>query len=89
MSAWPPKDPDAKLDFFFDWTRWLAGDSITSATWDVPDGLTKESSNIDGDRTVVWLSGGTAGQKYEVTVRVTTAGGRIDDRTATLRVRER
>jgi hypothetical protein len=36
----------------------------------------------------LWASGGTAGSSYDVTVRVTTTGGRIDDRTITITCKE-
>ena len=83
------KDPNAQLDYGFTWGAWLAGDTISTAEWTVPGGLTKEDESVDGDRTVVWLSGGAVGQTYAVTCRVTTAGGRVDDRTLSVRVHER
>lgn len=89
------KDPDAKLDYALDWgAKWLpAGDTITAATWTVPEGLTQETnpapSITDGKITTVWLSGGTAGQDYTVTCRVTTAQGRTDDRSLNIEVRNR
>jgi hypothetical protein len=36
----------------------------------------------------VWAKDGTAGSSYDITVRVTTASGRIDDRTITITCRE-
>jgi hypothetical protein len=36
-----------------------------------------------------WLSGGTAGQSFTVTNRITTTGGRTEDRSFTIRVEER
>lgn len=80
----PTKDPDAVLDYAIDWGRlWLpTDDTIVSATWIVPDGINKVSDNIDGGRTVVWLSGGTPGTLYELTCRVVTAEARTE--TATL-----
>jgi hypothetical protein len=36
----------------------------------------------------LWASGGVAGSSYDVTVRVTTVGGRIDDRTVTITCKE-
>jgi len=32
----------------------------------------------------VWVKGGTAGTSYDVNVKITTTGGRIDDRTITI-----
>lgn len=75
------KDPDAVLDFSIDWTAWLNGDTITASTWDVPDGITEDSSSNDTTGTTIWLSGGTAGEIYELTNHVTTADGRENDAT--------
>lgn len=90
------KDPGAKLDYGFDYSDWLyEGDSITTSSWTVePGGLDIDSEDHDSTSTVVWLSGGTAGRTYRVTNRITTAepvstGGRIDERSIEIRVRER
>lgn len=78
-------DPDAKLDYGCDWSAWLAdGETITDSKWIVPDGLTGDDASHDDTTTVVWITGGTAGQRYPLTNRVTTSEGRIDDRTITL-----
>lgn len=88
------KDPDAVLDYAFDWSAWLAAENDTIATveWEVPAGITQETdpapSNTDTTATV-WLSGGTDGQNYLVTCRITTAAGRVDDRTMRISVRSR
>lgn len=80
------KDPDADLDWEFDWSDWMAsGDSIVSSTMtiDGPDGaLVKDSDSFAGTTATIWLSGGTLHQSYSVTNRITTAEGRSDDRTA-------
>jgi molybdopterin biosynthesis enzyme MoaB len=95
------QDPDATLDYRWDYraltngtgrTDWLeVGETI--ASYEVlPDaGLVVESDEtVDtASAVVVWLSGGTAGADYDVTVRVTTTAGRVDDRTITLMIRER
>jgi hypothetical protein len=36
-----------------------------------------------------WISGGTVGQAAAATCRITTAGGRTDDRTLTFTIKER
>jgi hypothetical protein len=77
------KDPEADLDYGFDWTSWLAGDTITTSTWTVPSGsgLSMHSAAIAGNTTLVWLSGGTRSAKgYTVTNHIETAAGRKDDR---------
>lgn len=83
------KDPDAVLDYIVDWSRWLAGDTIAASLWIVPADLTKVTESNLATKAIVWLSGGTAGQSYTVTNRITTAGGRTEDRSFTIRVEDR
>lgn len=85
------KDPSAHLDYGWDWGPWLpAGDTIAASTWTASPGVTVELDSFTPEGlTVVWVSGGTAGQTYSLTNRVTTAEGRVDDRTITLMVRDR
>lgn len=84
------KDPDEVLDYGFDWSNWLEdNDTISSSSWTVPSGITKNSSSNTITTTNVFLSGGTAGKAYDITNRIVTAGGRTADRTMTIIVRER
>lgn len=83
------KDPEAVLDYAVDWSRWLAGDEIVTSEWTVPSGLTKVSDSKTTTKATVWLSGGTVGQSYTVTNRITTTGGRTEERSFTIRVEER
>jgi hypothetical protein len=83
------KDPDAVLDYAPDWTTWLDGDTIDTSTWTVPAGVTSESEDFTTTSTVIWLSGGTAGESYRITNRIVTAGGRTDDRSLLIRVADR
>lgn len=85
------KDPDAELDWERDWGPWLApfGDTILSSTWIVPTGITKTDESNTSTTATVWLSGGTAGLRYTVTNRITTVGGRTDDRSMTVFVNDR
>lgn len=87
------KDPDAELAYKFDWgAEWLAvGDTIATSVWVLPAGIEQgviEPSHTDTE-TIVWLKGGTAGEDYEVLNRITTAGGLKDDRSFTIRVKDR
>lgn len=83
------KDPDAVLDFSVDWSEWLAtGETISASTW-TADGVTVDSDTAGATSTTAWLSGGTAGTQATVTNRITTNQSRTDDRTLTIRVRER
>jgi len=95
------KDPDAVLDFKFDWktnsngrgfTDWLeSGETITSITITAASGIAIDSKSItDAGTTVsVWLSGGTAGVEYTVACKIVTSAGRTDERTGTISVEER
>lgn len=88
------KDPDAILDYGVDWTAWLDGDTIATSTWILPasSGLTQSNASINAAATVatVWLAGGdVVAAPWMVTNRITTAGGRTEDRSFLLTVRER
>ncbi len=102
VGPWIEKDPNAVVDYHVAWSDWLAGDTIATATWTLATGLVKDSQSINsgaltldgvshGANTVatVWISGGTAGAEYSVACRITTAGGRTDERTFRVVVRER
>ncbi len=94
-----PKDPNAVLDWLFEWgneTRpWLeTGETILTQTVTItgPDTvLTLDSSTIvDAAKNVlVFLSGGTAGTIYSVACLITTSESRTDERTLQIRVVER
>lgn len=76
------KDPDANLDYGFDWSAWLAAsETITTSTWIVDTGLTKGTTSNTTTATTVWLSGGTPGTTYLAVNRIVTNQGRTDDRT--------
>ena len=93
MIRFTEKDPSDIRDYSFDWTRVLAtadpDDTIATSTWTIPAGLTKDSEANTTTTTRVWVRGGTAGENYTVTNRVTTAGGRTLERSALLPVRDR
>lgn len=82
------KDPEAKLDYGFDWSAWLAtGETISGSTWDVPAGLTVVSNSHNGTTSSIWLSGGTSGVDYDITNHIVTSAAREDDRTMKIKVR--
>lgn len=77
------KAANAHLDYSFDWTAWLAAlsDSITAFELVVPSGITLQSSLRVGGVVTAWMEGGKPGATYPVRCRITTAGGREDERT--------
>jgi hypothetical protein len=96
--VWNPKDPADTTDFALDWTDLLAGDTI--ATLDAV-AITPTTSppleevpgspslrDVTDTTTTIWLQGGVGGQIYLVEFTITTGGGRIYQRAATLSVQE-
>ena len=79
------KDPDAILDYGFDWSDWLRSATIASSTWSAT-GLTIEASSKTDTETVAIISGGSAGQTYTATNHIVTDTGLADGRSLTLSV---
>lgn len=87
MTPFKVKDPQATLDYSFNWLDWLGTDTLSASAWSVtPAGLTITSPAASFTSTVatVWASGGTVGKTYTVTNHITTAAGRIEDRSVEL-----
>lgn len=83
------KDPDSVLDWLWNFADWLAtGETISSHTVTPDAGITVDASTNDSTGVTVWLSGGTAGQTYNVTVRIMTSQNRTVDRSVEFRVAE-
>ena len=86
------KDEDAVLEYRFDWddNGWLAdGEEITASQIIADTGIVVDSDTNDATSATVWLSGGTVWERYDVTNRITTTGGRTDDRTIRIHVQPR
>lgn len=93
---WPEKDPDEILDYTINWkgsTDPVLGttETITTSTWTVPSGLTKDSDSKTNTTTTVVLSGGTENTKYQVANKIVTdnSPARTYERTINLKVKER
>ena len=91
------KQPAEVKDYDIDYSEWLGpvADTVasttaivTSITETVP---TLEIDSTDQSTTAVklWISGGTAGVRYKVTVRMTTTGGRLDESELVFTVKDR
>lgn len=85
------KDPDAVLDYAFDWhAHWLqTGEEINTYTITVTAGLTKDGDSESEGVVTVWLSGGIAEQLYEVSCKIVTSLGRTDERSIEIHCGER
>lgn len=86
------QDPDARLDYRFQWSAWMQDtETITTQTVTLSpdDGMTSDGGSIvDGD-VVVWLSGGTDGGVVYVTSHVETSAGRKNDMTLAVHITQR
>lgn len=98
------KDPDAVLDYVWPWQAngWLAeDDTITDATFTVYTATGAEIPDTDTTPVVVdsfsftttdataWLSGGTLGSVYLIVNHIVTDGGREDDKTLKLSIKQK
>lgn len=83
------KDPDATLDYKFDWTAWLGEDSITDHEVTCT-GCTLVTSTVtdDNKQVIAWVSGGEPAANGRITCQITTVAGRIDERTIGLRIKQ-
>jgi len=88
------KDPDARIDYEFDWAAaYPDGQAVVASGWTIaPDrnnGIEVAAAAHDLTRTTATLAGGVVGHVYRVTNRVTLSDGQIDERSMTVRVEER
>lgn len=85
------KDPNAILDYTFDWAQYLLpiGDVISSVTWILSSGLTKVSQSNSTTTASAFVSGGVVGNVETLTCRIVTTGGRTDDRSISLKIIDR
>jgi len=83
------KDPDATLDYYWDWALWLGNDAIESHQFLIPAGMNLVSSSETDGVITAWLSGGTDKTSHIVTCRVATTAGRQEDRSAIFQMAER
>lgn len=100
---WPNKDPDEILDYSVDWSRWLAGATISGITWYVDNasgvkttlaagttvnGIQNVSQTISGSVATINLGLGTNNYEYKITCRMTDSSGNVTERVIRLRIKE-
>lgn len=90
LTTWP-KDPNATLDYSVDWSEWLAtGESLTCSVWTrSATTLVEENTALTTSVATIWLSGGTVDATYTIANKIGTSGGRIDERTVSIKVLQR
>ncbi len=84
------QDPQARLDYANDWTRWLPpGDALMSSTWVSSDpDLILENQELSPTVTRIWIRGGIENIDYYVTNHIVTVAARETDLTWTIRIRQ-
>ena len=82
------KDPTDVVDVVIDWADWLDGDTISTSSWTLPDGVTQSAESETSTTATLKVSGGTAGQDYTVANTIVTAGGLTAERSVRLMVRQ-
>lgn len=84
------KDPQAVLDYIFDWTAYLAAisDTLVSVSFTASSGTITDFYFL-GPIATAWISGGVVGTSITLTCHIVTAGGRTDERHVSLRIKER
>lgn len=91
MSNYPKefKDPDEVRQFTIGWTNDLvSGDTISSSSFAADSGITVDSETNTTLTASVTLSGGTAGEVYNIVNTVITAGGETLEKTIQIEIRE-
>ena len=84
------KAPNEVLPYRFDWSLVLGeGETITSSTWTVGEGLTEGAASADDTTTTITLSGGTLGTLYAVANTIVTSAGLTHERSVRLSIAAR
>ncbi len=84
------KQPAERFSYTVSYVEALTvGDNVELATASVtPVGLTVENVTVFDPRVKLWVSGGTNGVSYKVTLTVTTADGRVFQDELTFKIKE-
>lgn len=72
------KKSDSTLNFTFNWTSWLSGDTITQATISIEgddESLNVVGTDVGIKKVTVYLSDGTPLEKYTIVCSIDTAKG--------------
>ena len=90
------KDPFAVLDYSLDWTNWMPTAETISAITVTAQTISCDSAPLVIDSSTntnyivtATISGGTAGNIYNVEYRITTSGSKKDSRNFRIKVVER
>lgn len=91
------KQPSEVKDYDVDFSPWLSAtsDTIDDVTTEVVCVSDPTNTSLVVDSTAntatllkLWISGGTSGNKYKVTIRVSTPTGRLDESELMFKVKD-
>ena len=85
------KDPDERLDYKIDWTKLLpSGDTIVASSWETYDPkIVAEDGQFDDTSATIWVRSGEVGAEYLVTNHIETLGGRKEDQSIKVKIKEK
>jgi hypothetical protein len=84
------KDPQAVLDYVFDWRPWLQEGETVVAHEVIPTGVDIDGTTATMQGVVTaWVSGGQHRTNARLVCEITTSMGRKDQRTAVLIIADR
>lgn len=82
------KDPNANIDYTFDWTAYLTplSDTIASVIFVGDPGLTVSRISFNTLTATCYVAGGQLNSNLNLRCQITTTAGRVDDRSITLKI---
>jgi hypothetical protein len=84
----PDGNDPVSLDYVHDLTAELGTDTISTSTWALDSGITKDSDSTTTTAATIWVSGGTLGMTYRLANTAVTVSGRVHVKAFYLRIQE-
>jgi hypothetical protein len=82
------KDPNETQSYVFRWAKELAGETISTSAFTLPDGLASVATSGSDSTRTIRVSGGSDGGQYRITNTITTSGSRTLEKTLRVLVRD-
>ena len=79
-------DPGGRKDWALDWTLFIAGGAIATATWTLGSGVSSVQETTSGAITQIWLLAGAAAARVSASCTLTLAGTPTLRETFTFRI---
>lgn len=73
--SWDAKAPSEVAHYRVLWSGEIGTDTISTSTWEVPVGITKDSDSYTSNTATIVLSGGTSPVTYTLKNTIVTTGG--------------